>query len=217
MAKIQTFYNVSSRAVFDTQLAAGNIPARSIAFIKDKREIWAQGVFYPCDFSAGILPSVPTESSLTYTDGLGYERDFRIGQACVYASADLTDGYGIAFLKAIVDGSAVWQDLGDVLMRAEEALSFSEEANAYARAAYTNSNEAVDTANVAKNAVATLEGLANTDTAQQTLAAQVTQIAQNTSDIALLNEQHVILSESEYEALEIKDQTKIYMTHEDEE
>ena len=154
---------------------------------------------------------------MTYTDGLGYERDFRIGQACVYASADLTDGYGIAFLKAIVDGSAVWQDLGDVLMRAEEALSFSEEANAYARAAYTNSNEAVDTANVAKNAVATLEGLANTDTAQQTLAAQVTQIAQNTSDIALLNEQHVILPESEYEALEIKDQTKIYMTHEDEE
>lgn len=217
MAKIQTFYNVSNRSVFDTQLSAGNVPARSIAFIKDSREIWAQGVFYPCDFSAGILPTVPSESTLTYTDGLGYVRSFRIGQACVYPNADLIDGYGIAFLKAVVDGQAVWQDLGDVLMKADEALLFSEEANAYAKEAYTNSNNAVATANVAKNAVSTLEGLANTDTAQQTLAEQVMQIAQNTSDIELLNEKHVVLSESEYEMLEIKDQTKIYMTYEDEE
>lgn len=217
MATTKTFYNVSTKSVFQQELAAGNVPQGAIAFIKDSREIWAKGVYYPCDFSAGILPTVPTSSTLTYSDSLGYTRNFHIGQACVYPNAELTDGYGIAFLKAIVEGEAVWQDLGDVLMKASEALAFSEEANAYAKAAYTNSNEAVNTANVAKNAVATLEGLANTDEAQQTLAGQVTQIAQNTSDITLLKDLHVLLSESAYDELEIKDQTKIYMTHEDEE
>ena len=102
-----------------------------------------------------------------------------------------------------------------MLSTAAEALAFSEEANAYARAAYTNSNEAVQTANVAKNAVATLEGLANTDTAQQTLAAQVTQIAQNTSDVAELKDKHVVLTEDEYAALELVDQEKIYMITEE--
>lgn len=215
MATIKTFYNVSNRTVFDQQLAAGNIPSTAIAFIKDSREIWAQGVFYPCDFSAANLPSAPSSSTLTYTDALGYTRPFQLGQACVYPSAGIADGYGIAFLKAVVDGEAVWQDLGDVLSTAAEALAFSEEANAYAKAAYTNSNEAVQTANVAKDAVATLEGLANADTAQQTLAAQVTQITQNTSDIAELQDKHVVLTEDEYAALELVDQEKIYMITEE--
>lgn len=215
MATIKTFYNVSNRTVFDQQLAAGNIPSTAIAFIKDSREIWAQGVFYPCDFSAANLPSAPSSSTLTYTDALGYTRPFHVGQACVYPSADIADGYGIAFLKATNGEEAVWQDLGDVLSTAAEALAFSEEANAYAKAAYTNSNEAVQTANVAKDAVATLEGLANADTAQQTLAAQVTQITQNTSDIAELQDKHVVLTEDEYAALELVDQEKIYMITEE--
>lgn len=215
MATLKTFYNVSNRTVFDQQLAAGNIPSTAIAFIKDSREIWAQGVFYPCDFSAANLPSAPSSSTLTYTDALGYTRPFHVGQACVYPSADIADGYGIAFLKATNGEEAVWQDLGDVLSTAAEALAFSEEANAYAKAAYTNSNEAVQTANVAKDAVATLEGLANADTAQQTLAAQVTQITQNTSDIAELQDKHVVLTEDEYAALELVDQEKIYMITEE--
>ena len=215
MATIKTFYNVSNRTVFDQQLAAGNIPSTAIAFIKDSREIWAQGVFYPCDFSAANLPSAPSSSTLTYTDALGYTRPFQLGQACVYPSAGIADGYGIAFLKAMNGEEAVWQDLGDVLSTAAEALEFSEEANAYAKAAYTNSNEAVQTANVAKDAVATLEGLANADTAQQTLAAQVTQITQNTSDIAELQDKHVVLTEDEYAALELVDQEKIYMITEE--
>lgn len=215
MATLKTFYNVSNRTVFDQQLAAGNIPSTAIAFIKDTREIWAQGVFYPCDFSAANLPSAPSSSTLTYTDSLGYTRPFQVGQACVYPSADIADDYGIAFLKAINGEEAVWQDLGSVLSTAAEALAFSEEANAYARAAYTNSNEAVQTANVARNAVATLEGLANTDTAQQTLAAQVTQIAQNTSDVAELKEKHMLMTEEEYAALELVDQEKIYMLYEE--
>lgn len=161
------------------------------------------------------LTAAPGGSTLTYTDTDGSVCDFRVGQACIYPSADIADGYGIAFLKAINGGEAVWQDLGNVLSTAAEALAFSEEANAYAKAAYTNSNEAVQTANVAKNAVATLEGLANTDTAQQTLAAQVTQIAQNTSDVAELKDKHVVLTEDEYAALELVDQEKIYMITEE--
>lgn len=215
MATLKTFYNVSNRTVFDQQLAAGNIPSTAIAFIKDSREIWAQGVFYPCDFSAANLPSAPSSSTLTYTDALGYTRPFQLGQACVYPSADIADGYGIAFLMAMNGEEAVWQDLGAVLSTAAEALAFSEEANAYAKAAYTNSNEAVQTANVAKDAVATLEGLANTDTAQQTLAAQVTQIAQNTSDVAELKQMHMLMSEEEYASLELVDQEKIYMLYEE--
>lgn len=161
------------------------------------------------------LPTAPGTDTLTYTDTNGAICDFSIGQACVYPSADIADGYGIAFLKAVADGSAVWQDLGDVLSKANEAVSVSEEANAYAKAAYTNSNEAVQTANVAKSAVATLEGLANTDEAQTTLAGQVTQIAQNTSDIAVLQEKHMVMTEEEYAALELVDQTKIYMLYEE--
>lgn len=212
-----TFYNVSSKSKFIEALSAGIVGRDSIAFIKDTREIWAQGTYYPCDFSAPQLSSAPTSTTFTYTDSEGYVRTFAIGQACVYPNVDLADGYGIAFLKAIEDGTAIWQDLGDALNKVNEAVATSEEANAYAKAAYANSNEAVNTANVAKAAVATLEGLANTDEAQTTLAGQVTQIAQNTSDIAQLQEQHIVLPQSEYDALELKDETKIYMITEDEE
>lgn len=215
MAILKTFYNVSNRTVFDQQLAAGNIPSTAIAFIKDTREIWAQGVFYPCDFSAANLASAPSSDTLTYTDSLGYERAFRVGQACVYPNVSVSDGYSLAFLKAIEDGKAVWQDLGDILAGSEQAALIAQEANEYAKMAYTQSGEAVETANVAKQAVATLEGLANADEAQQTLAAQVTQIAQNTSDVALLKEKHQVMSEEEYESLELVDQEKIYMLYEE--
>ena len=160
-----------------------------------------------------VLDAAPSESTLTYSDSDGSVCEFRIGQACVYPSSEIGDGYGIAFLKAVVDGNAVWQDLGSVL----EASTVAEEANAYAKAAYTNSNEAVATANVARDAVAALEGLSDTTTAQQTLAAQVTQITQNASDIALLKDKHQVISEAEYAALEVVDQTRIYMLYEDEE
>lgn len=215
MATFKTFYNVSNRTVFDRQLAAGNIPSTAIAFIKDSREIWAQGVFYPCDFSAANLSSAPSSDTLTYTDSLGYIRPFQVGQACVYPNADVADGYSLAFLKAVEDGKAVWQDLGDILAGSEQAALIAQEANEYARMAYTQSGEAVETANVARQAVATLEGLANTDEAQQTLAQQVTQIAQNASDVALLKEKHQVMSEDEYESLELVDQEKIYMLYEE--
>ena len=97
----------------------------------------------------------------------------------------------------------------------QQAAQDASEANAYAQAAYTQSTEAVNTATVAKNAVATLEGLANTDTAQQTLAATVTKIEQNTNDIKVLKEKFVVLSETEYTAIELKDPDKIYLVYEE--
>ena len=97
-----------------------------------------------------------------------------------------------------------------------QAAADAAEANAYAQGAYSRSTEAINTANTAKNAVATLEGLANTDTAQTTLAATVTQIEQNTTDIGVLQDMHVFMTETEYEALEIKDPDKIYMLYEEE-
>lgn len=97
----------------------------------------------------------------------------------------------------------------------QQAAQDASEANTYAQAAYTQSTEAVNTATVAKNAVATLEGLANTDTAQQTLAATVTKIEQNTNDIKVLKEMFVVLSETEYTAIELKDPDKIYLVYEE--
>lgn len=97
----------------------------------------------------------------------------------------------------------------------EETYNLADDANVYAQSAYTQSTEAVNTANAAKNAVATLEGLANTDTAQTTLAATVIQIEQNTTDVQLLKDKHVILTEADYEALELKDPDKIYLIYEE--
>lgn len=97
----------------------------------------------------------------------------------------------------------------------EQAAQDASEANAYAQQAYSRSTEAINTANTAKNAVATLEGLSNTTTAQQTLAATVTQIEQNTTDVNTLKSMFVYMTEAEYEALALKDPDKIYMLYEE--
>lgn len=186
MAITKTFYNVSTRAVFDAELAAGNVPGSAIAFIKDTREVWAQGMFYPCDFSAGILGSAPTTSTLTYQDAQGYTRSFAAGQACVYQDWEQDGGYGVAVLKGVENGLAIWHDTGVYIRRLEEAELVAAQSYTNSQDAVTIAEEARSVANAARDAVSTLEGLANTDAAQQELAAQVTQIAQNTSDIAEL-------------------------------
>jgi hypothetical protein len=162
-----------------------------------------------------VLDAPPSSETLTYPDTDGTVCDFRIGQACVYPSAESADGFGIAFLKGVFDGEAVWQDLGSIEKTASNALAVSREAESYAKTAYANSSEAVSAAQAAKNAVATLEGLSDATTAMETLASQVSQIAQNTSDIEQLNGRHVVISEDEYDSLELKDQTKIYMLFEE--
>lgn len=90
---------------------------------------------------------------------------------------------------------------------------------AYAETLAIDSNErsqnAENTANSAMNAVRTLAGLSNTDTAQTTLAGTVAQIEQNTLDIKVLQEMFVLITEDDYELLEVKDPTKIYLMYEE--
>ena len=97
-----------------------------------------------------------------------------------------------------------------------ESAALSEEANDYSRAAYANSTEALNQANTAIESIASLKGLSEADDVMVELAKEITKIEQNKTDVAVLKEQHIILPESECEALELKDQTKIYMIHEDE-
>ena len=89
----------------------------------------------------------------------------------------------------------------------------------YAETIAIDSNErsqfAETTATAAMAAVRTLEGLGNTDTAQTTLANTVAQIEQNSSDIKVLQEMFVFISEQAYEELEVKDPTKIYLIYEE--
>ena len=55
------------------------------------------------------MDAAPTAETKTYIDTDGSENTFRIGQSVVYPDPDSDDGYGIAFLKAILeDGSRVW-------------------------------------------------------------------------------------------------------------
>ena len=96
-----------------------------------------------------------------------------------------------------------------------QAIYDSSEASVYAQRSYGKSIEAVNTASIAKNAVATLEGLSTTTTAQQTLAATVTKIEQNTVDVNSLKSMFVYMTEAEYEALEVKDPDKLYMLYEE--
>lgn len=167
------------------------------------------------DFYCPVLAFDPTSSVVSYTDTDGTIHDFRTGQFALVADPSAEGGFKVWQCLSNDGSESTWRLHDNAILVANDAKSLSEEANAYAKAAYTNSNEAVQTANAAKNAVETLEGLANTDEAQQILAAQVTQIAQNTSDVALLKEKHQVMSEEEYESLELVDQEKIYMLYED--
>lgn len=97
----------------------------------------------------------------------------------------------------------------------EETYTLANDANIYAQTAFTNSQEAVNTANAAKEAVKVLEGLGGTDEAQTTLADRVQQISTNTSDINVLKAKHVLITEEEFDALELKDPEKIYLIYEE--
>lgn len=79
--------------------------------------------------------------------------------------------------------------------------------------ASTNASEALRQAQVSTDAIATLKGLENSDEAMAIIAAEITKIAQNSSDIKGLKEMIVIMTEEEYEAMEDIDQTKIYMLY----
>lgn len=55
------------------------------------------------------MNAAPTAETKTYIDTDGSTNTFAIGQSVVYPDPDSDDGYGIAFLKAILeDGTRVW-------------------------------------------------------------------------------------------------------------
>lgn len=182
------FYDVTDKASFERELAAGNVSNDAIAFIRSSREIWTRGMYYPCDFSAGVLEGAPSATTLTYVDASGYTRGFVAGQACVYQDWQQHGGYGVAVLKGVENGMAIWHDTGVYIRRLEGVETLASQSYAASQDAVTIAGEAREVANAAREAVATLEGLAGADHAQQVLAQQVAQIAQNTTDIASMKE-----------------------------
>ena len=216
MASNKLFYNVLNKESFEKKVSDGQILQSSIAFIPSTREVWTHGVYYPCDFSAPLLLSRPALSTVSYTDSLGYIRDFMPGQACLYMLQGQGDSVGVAIFKGkSMNGAGLWEDMGDVVVTAQQAISIAREAESLSMDAYAYSTEALDVAATARGSVAALEGLANTDEAQRTLAALVTQIQDNTYRITRQEDRIQVISESEYEALEVVDPSKIYMVYED--
>lgn len=215
MASGKLFYNVLNKESFEKKVAEGKILQSSIAFIPSTREVWTHGMYYPCDFSAPTIPSSPSVTTRQYMDSYGYIRDFQPGQACVYS---LDGMMGVAIFKGVSsDGTALWEDLGQLDTHVELALATAREAEALSQDAYAYSIEALDIAATARGSVAALEGLANTTEAQRTLAELVTQIQDNTYRITRQEERIQVLSESEYTSLEVVDPSRIYMVYEDEE
>lgn len=216
MASGKLFYNVLNKESFEKKVQEGRILHSSIAFIPSTREVWTHGVYYPCDFSAPLLPSRPTFATVSYTDSLGYIRDFMPGQACLYILQGQGDAVGVAIYKGkSMNGAGLWEDMGDVVVTAQEAIGIAREAEAMSLDAYAYSTQALDIAATARGSVAALEGLADADEAQRTLAALVTQIQDNTYRIQHQEDRIQVLSESEYEALEVIDPSRIYMVYED--
>ena len=216
MASGKLFYNVLNKASFEKKVSEGKILQSSIAFIPSTREVWTHGVYYPCDFSAPLLASRPTISTVSYTDSLGYIRDFMAGQACLYLMPGQPDAVGVAIFKGqSMNGAGLWEDMGDVRMVAEEAMAVAREAESLSQDAYAYSTEALDIAATARGSVAALEGLADTTEAQKTLAGLVTQIQDNTYRITREENRIQVLSESEFKNLEVVDPSRIYMVYKD--
>lgn len=70
-------------------------------------------------------------------------------------------------------------------------------------------------AEAAKNAVATLEGLSDANTSAIVAAQVVAQVEQNALDIQNILSSEIVLTEAEYEALEVKDPTVKYYIYEE--
>ena len=97
----------------------------------------------------------------------------------------------------------------------ESMLENAEAADRNASKAVTDAAEALRQAQVATDAIATLKGLENSDEVMAEIAKQITRIEQNASDITKLENQHELMTDEQFNALETKDQTKIYMIYEE--
>lgn len=119
------------------------------------------------------------------------------------------------FLKEHQDVSnlATKEEVITIEANALQAKNDASIAKTEAIKASTNASEALRQAQVSTDAIATLKGLENSDEAMAIIAAEITKIAQNSSDIKGLKEMIVTMTEEEYEAMEDIDQAKIYMLY----
>ena len=133
----------------------------------------------------GDVTGVKGNAETTYRKGNVNITPANIGLGNVdnTADADKSVKYAVSSTKASQDGN------GNVI--AETYATKTEVSNVESIA-----NEAKTVANTAKNAVKTLEGLSNTTTAQETLAAQVVTIEENKANIFNLEKKVEIIESS---------------------
>lgn len=113
----------------------------------------------------------------------------------------LTEHQDISHLVTNEDIAGMAEDTAQAKANSEAALTQSNQAKVNADAALTTSNVAIES-------IKSLQGLSNADAAMVELAKQITQIAQNTSDIQMLQQKHQTLTEEEFEALEAAGELK---------
>lgn len=95
----------------------------------------------------------------------------------------LTEHQDISHLVTRADIEGMAEDTAQAKANSEAALTQSNQAKVNADAALTTSNVAIES-------IKSLQGLSNADEAMVELAKQITQIAQNTSDIQALRDRH---------------------------
>lgn len=113
----------------------------------------------------------------------------------------LTEHQDISHLVTRADIEGMAEDTAQAKANSEAALTQSNQAKVNADAALTTSDVAIES-------IKSLQGLSNADEAMVELAKQITQIAQNTSDIQILQQKHQTLTEEEFEALEAAGELK---------
>lgn len=108
----------------------------------------------------------------------------------------LTEHQDISHLVTRADIEGMAEDTAQAKANSEAALTQSNQAKVNADAALTTSNVAIES-------IKSLQGLSNADEAMVELAKQITQIAQNTSDIQALRDRHQPpMTEEQFQAIE---------------
>lgn len=116
----------------------------------------------------------------------------------------------------IGDGKTRWSRLAPcsytgIVDYIESIAQVSREAQSSADKALEVALEAQMLSQVAIESVKDLGGLSDPEAAEAVIAQKVLQIEENTARVQALEEKHIFLSEEEFENLEVKDPTKIYM------
>lgn len=141
---------------------------------------------------------------------------------------DLSNNYSTTIVTnaAITDAIATHNEddtaheiiQNNVLLADNKAEEAKTQANTAIDTAYEFSQVAIEaktTAEAAKNAIASLEGLGDADTSQLVVADLIAKIEANTANIDYLLNRDVKITESAFAQLETKDVTKHYFIYED--